>query len=109
MLMDQHPREEIVAHIDPIRRWLVEQLDDDSLDQAVRNDCDHRHGWMLTVGRLSWHGEPLLRLDDWSIQDTNDQVDQNLVLPTVLVGDPRRHYASPASCTLYSRRHGIGW
>jgi IS5 family transposase len=56
------------------------------LYQAVRADFGARHPRTLTFGRPSTPGETLLRLlllkhlHGWSFQETEDQVDQNLIL-----------------------------
>src|SRR5581483_9831503 len=93
MVIDQDPHEDIFARvpqmagrIDPILRQLDQLLDDDSLYQAVRADFGLRHGRTLSLGRPSTPVEALLRmlllkhLHGWSFQETEDQVDQNVIL-----------------------------
>jgi IS5 family transposase len=93
MLIDQYPHEDIfarvpqmTARIDPILRQLDGLLEDDALYQAVRADFGRRHRRTLTFGRPSTPAEALLRmlllkhLFGWSFQETEDQVDQSLVL-----------------------------
>ncbi|HEY1348280.1 MAG TPA: transposase [Ktedonobacteraceae bacterium] len=93
MLIDRHPQEEIfervpqmAARIDPALRRLDALLDDDEWYQAVRADLCRRHPRTLTVGRPSTPAEALLRMlllkhaHGWSFQETEDQVDQSLVL-----------------------------
>jgi IS5 family transposase len=93
MLIDRYPTEEIfarvpqmAARIDPILRHLDALLDDDERYQTVRADVGQRHPRTRTCGRPSTPVEPLLRmlllkhLQNWSFQETEDQVDQSLVL-----------------------------
>jgi IS5 family transposase len=61
-------------------------LDDDTLYQQVRNDFGQRYRYTLVHGRHSTPVEVLLRmlllkhLFAWSYQETEDQVDESLVL-----------------------------
>jgi IS5 family transposase len=93
MRIDRHPQEDIfervpqmAARIDPILRRLDALLDDGALYQAVRADFGQRHPRTRTFGRPSTPAESLLRmlllkhLHTWSFQETEDQVDQNLIL-----------------------------
>jgi transposase, IS5 family len=93
MLMDRYPKEDIFARvpqmaqrIDPVLQQLDELLDDDELYQQVRADEGSRHRHSLVHGRHSTPVEVLLRLliikhlHQWSYQDTEEQVDQNLIL-----------------------------
>ena len=93
MLIDRYPVEDIFAHvpqmiarIDPVLQQLDRLLDDDALYQRVRDDFSKRHRYTLVHGRHSSPVEVLLRLVllkhlyQWSYQETEDQVDQNLIL-----------------------------
>src|SRR6266436_6978123 len=93
MLIDRYPKEDIFARvpkmiqrIDPVLQQLDRLLDDDELYQQVRNDFGKRHRSTLVHGRHSTPVEVLLRmlllkhLFGWSYQETEDQVDESLVL-----------------------------
>ena len=93
MLIDRYPKEEIFARvpkmtqrIDPVLQHLDRLLDDDELYQQVRNDFGKRHRYTLVHGRHSTPVEVLLRmlllkhLFGWSYQETEDRVDESLVL-----------------------------
>ena len=93
MLRDQYPYEDIfarvpqmAARVDPALRRLDEVLDDDALYQAVRADFAQRAPRTATFGRPSTPAEALVRmlllkhLHGWSFQETEDYVDQNVVL-----------------------------
>jgi IS5 family transposase len=80
---------QMAARIDPILRRLDALdalLDDDERSQAVRADVGRRRPRMRTFGRPSTPGETLLRmlllthLQDWSVQETEHQVDQHRIL-----------------------------
>jgi IS5 family transposase len=93
MLVDRHQAEDVFARvpqmaerIDPILKKLDQLLDDDELYRQVRADFAKRHRWTLVHGRHSTPVEVLLRmlevshLHEWSYQETEEQVDQNLIL-----------------------------
>src|SRR6266487_7120698 len=93
MLIDAYAREDVfaqvpklAAEIDPELRKLDELLDDDQLYQQVRTDFGKRYRYTLVHGRHSTPVEVLLRmlickhLHQWSYQETQEQVDQNLIL-----------------------------
>jgi transposase, IS5 family len=93
MLVDRYPSEDVFARvpqmaqrIDPVLKELDQLLDDDILYRQVRADFGKRHRWTLVHGRHSTPGEVLLRLliikhlHQWSYQETEEQVDQNLIL-----------------------------
>src|SRR2546429_6772634 len=93
MLIDRYPKEDIFARvpkmaerIDPVLQQLDRLLDDDALYQQVRNDFGKRYRSTLVHGRHSTPVEVLLRmlivkhLHQWSYQETEEQVDQNLIL-----------------------------
>src|SRR6266550_2339430 len=93
MLVDNYEREDVFApvpklaqEIDPVLRKLDGLLDDDALYQQVRADFGHRFRFTLVHGRHSIPVEVLLRmlllkhLHQWSYQETEEQVDQNLIL-----------------------------
>src|SRR6266852_1320108 len=93
MLMDRYPTEEIFARvpkmtqrIDPVLQQLDQLLEDDALYQQVRAVFGKRHRYTLVHGRHSTPVEVLLRmlivkhLHQWSYQETEEQVDQNLIL-----------------------------
>jgi len=93
MLIDRYPKEDIFARvpkmtqrIDPVLQQLDRLLDDDELSQQVRNDFGKRYRSSLVHGRHSTPVEVLLRLlllkhlYGWSYQETEDQVDESLVL-----------------------------
>jgi len=92
MRIDRHPQEDIVARvpqmaarIDPLLHQ-VDTLLDDERSQLVRVDVGRRRPRTVTCGRPSTPGETLWRLllrkqaHTWSVQDTEDQVDQHLIL-----------------------------
>ena len=93
MLIDHYPREDVfarvpqmAARIDPVLTQLDGLLDDDALYQRVRGDFGKRRRNTLVHGRHSTPVEVLLRLlilkhlYQWSYQETEEQVDQNLIL-----------------------------
>src|SRR5216683_3572154 len=93
MLIDAYAREDVfaqvpklAAEIDPELRKLDTLLDDDALYQQVRSDFGKRYRYTLVHGRHSTPVEVLLRmlickhLHQWSYQETEEQVDQNLIL-----------------------------
>ncbi len=93
MLMDRYPTEEIFARvpkmtqrIDPVLQQLDQLLDDDEVYHQVRTDFGKRHRYTLVHGRHSTPVEVLLRmlllkhLYGWSYQETEDRVDESLVL-----------------------------
>src|SRR6266513_2510481 len=93
MLIDRYPKEDIFARvpqmsrrIDPVLQQLDRLLDDDELYQQVRHDFGKRHRYTLVHGRHSTPVEVLLRmlllkhLFGWSYQETEDRVDESLVL-----------------------------
>src|SRR2546426_10222674 len=93
MLIDRYPKEDIFARvpkmterIDPVLQQLDRLLDDDEVYQQVRSDFGKRHRSTLVHGRHSTPVEVLLRmlllkhLYGWSYQETEDRVDESLVL-----------------------------
>src|SRR6266480_1657753 len=93
MLVDRYQAEDVFARvpqmaqrIDPALKELDQLLDDDALYRQVRADFGKRHRWTLVHGRHSTPVEVLLRmlivkhLHQWSYQETEEQVDQNLIL-----------------------------
>jgi IS5 family transposase len=93
MLVDRYQSEDVFARvpqmaerIDPVLKELDQLLDDDALYRQVRADFGKRHQYTLVHGRHSTPVEVLLRmlivkhLQQWSYQDTEEQVDQNLIL-----------------------------
>src|SRR5436305_9951417 len=93
MLVDRYQSEDVFARvpqmaerIDPVLKELDQLLDDDALYQQIRSDFGKRYRWTLVHGRHSTPVEVLLRLlivkhlHQWSYQDTEEQVDQNLIL-----------------------------
>jgi IS5 family transposase len=93
MLVDRYQAEDVFARvpqmaerIDPVLKELDQLLDDDALYQQIRSDFGKRYRWTLVHGRHSTPVEVLLRLlivkhlHQWSDQDTEEQVDQNLIL-----------------------------
>src|SRR5690349_20777751 len=68
------------ASIQCSKNWI------DALYQQIRSDFGKRYRWTLVHGRHSTPVEVLLRLlivkhlHQWSYQDTEEQVDQNLIL-----------------------------
>src|SRR5689334_19335215 len=93
MLVDRYSSEDIfvrvpqmTARIDPVLRELDRLLDDDELYQTVRADFGKRHRRTLVFGRPSTPVEVLLRmlllkhLYSWSYQETENRVDESLVL-----------------------------
>jgi len=69
-----------------VLKELDQLLEDDALYRQVRADFGKRHRWTLVHGRHSTPVEVLLRmlivkhLHGWSYQETEEQVDQNLIL-----------------------------
>jgi transposase, IS5 family len=93
MLVDRDLAEDVFARvpqmaqrIDAVLSKLDQLLDDDELYQQVRADFGKRHRFTLVHGRHSTPVEVLLRmliikhLHQWSYQETEEQVDQNLIL-----------------------------
>jgi IS5 family transposase len=93
MLMDRYPKEDIFARvpkmtqrIDPVLQRLDLLLDDDEVYHQVRHDFGKRYRQTLVHGRHSTPVEVLLRmlllkhLFGWSYQETEDRVDESLVL-----------------------------
>jgi IS5 family transposase len=93
MLIDRYPKEDIFARvpkmterIDPVLQQLDQLLDDDEVYHQVRNDFGKRHRYTLVHGRHATPVEVLLRLlllkhlYGWSYQETEDRVDESLVL-----------------------------
>ena len=93
MLIDRYPQEDVfarvpqmAARIDPVLQQLDRLLDDDQVYQQVRNDFGKRYRATLVHGRHSTPVEVLLRmlllkhLHQWSYQETEDRVDESLVL-----------------------------
>src|SRR5450755_3023302 len=93
MLVDRYETEDIFARvprmagrIDPLLKELDTLLDDDELYQQVRTDFGKRYRYTLVHGRHSTPVEVLLRmlllkhLYGWSYQETEDRVDESLVL-----------------------------
>jgi IS5 family transposase len=93
MLVDRYQAEDVFARvpqmaerIDPVLKELDQLLDDDALYRQVRADFGKRYRWTLVHGRHSTPVEVLLRmlevshLHQWSYQETEEQVDQNLIL-----------------------------
>jgi transposase, IS5 family len=93
MLIDGYPKEDIFARvpemterIDPVLEQLDPLLDDDEVYQQVRNDFGKRSRQTLVHGRHSTPVEVLLRmlllkhLFGWSYQESEDRVDESLVL-----------------------------
>ncbi len=93
MLVDRYQEEDVFARvpqmaqrIDPVLKELDQLLEDDQLYQQVRADFGQRHRWTLVHGRHSTPVEVILRLliikhlHQWSYQETEEQVDQNLIL-----------------------------
>ena len=77
---------QMAQRIDPVLKELDQLLDDDTVYRQVRVDFGKRHRWTLVYGRHSTPVEVLLRmlivkhLHQWSYQETEEQVDQNLIL-----------------------------
>ena len=93
MLVDRYETEDVFARvprmaqrIDPVLKHLDTRLADDELYQRIRADFGHRFRFTLVHGRHSTPVEALLRmlilkhLYQWSYQETEEQVDQNLIL-----------------------------
>lgn len=93
MLVDRYEIEDVFSRvprmaerIDGVLSKLDQLLDDDELVQQVRADFGKRHRWTLVHGRHSTPVEVLLRmlivkhLHQWSYLETEEQVDQNLIL-----------------------------
>jgi IS5 family transposase len=93
VLIDRYQSEDVFARvpqiaerIDPVLKELDQLLDDDALYRQVRADFGKRHQYTLVHGRHSTPVEVLLRmlivkhLHQWSYQETEEQVDQNLIL-----------------------------
>ncbi len=93
MLRDRYETEDIFARvpqmahrIDPVLKQLDVLLEDDELYEQVRTDFGKRSRYSLVHGRPSSPVEVILRmlllkhLYAWSYQETEDEVDQNLIL-----------------------------
>src|SRR5437588_8307457 len=93
MLVDRYESEDVFARvpqmaqrIDPVLKQLDRLLEDDELYQQIRADFGQRYRFTLVHGRPSTPVEVLLRmlilkhLYQWSYQETEEQVDQNLIL-----------------------------
>ncbi len=93
MLVDRYQSEDVFARvpqmaerIDPVLKELDQLLEDDALYRQVRADFGKRFRYTLVHGRHSTPVEVLLRmlivkhLHQWSYQETEEQVDQNLIL-----------------------------
>src|SRR6266571_8777135 len=93
MLVDRSETEDVFARvprmaqrIDPVLKQLDTLLEDDELYQQIRADFGHRFRFTLVHGRHSTPVEVLLsmlilkHLYQWSYQETEEQVDQNLIL-----------------------------
>jgi len=93
MLVDRYENEDVFARvpqmaerIDPVLKQLDRLLEDDELYQQIRADFGKRYRFTLVHGRHSTPVEVLLRmlilkhLYQWSYQETEEQVDQNLLL-----------------------------
>ncbi len=93
MLVDRYENEDVFARvpqmaerIDPVLKQLDRLLEDDELYQQIRADFGKRSRFTLVHGRHSTPVEVLLRmlilkhLYQWSYQETEEQVDQNLIL-----------------------------
>ncbi len=93
MLIDRYSKEDIFARvpqmtqrIDPVLQQLDPLLDDDEVYQQVRSDFGKRYRQTLMHGRHSTPVEVLLcmlllkHLFGWSYQETEDRVDESLVL-----------------------------
>ena len=93
MLVDRYETEDVFARvprmaqrIDPVLKHLDRLLEDDELYQQIRADFGHRFRFTLVHGRHSTPVEVLLRmlilkhLYQWSYQETEEQVDQKLIL-----------------------------
>ena len=93
MLVDRYEAEDVFARvpqmaerIDPVLKELDQRLPDDAVYRQVRADFGKRYQYTLVHGRHSTPVEVLLRmlivkhLHQWSYQDTEEQVDQNLIL-----------------------------
>src|SRR3989442_4887330 len=76
----------MAQRIHPVLKELDRLLDDDELYQQARTDFGKRHRFTLVHGRHSTPVEVLLRmlilkhLSQWSYQQTQDRVDENLAL-----------------------------
>src|SRR5258708_21674002 len=93
MLVDRYEAEDVFARVpqmaqrvDPVLKERDQWLDDNALYQQIRSAFGKRYRWTLVHGRHSTPVEVLLRLlivkhlHQWSYQDTEEQVDQNLIL-----------------------------
>src|SRR5437588_7812372 len=93
MLVDRYESEDVFARvpqmaqrIDPVLKQLDRLLEDDELYRQVLADFGKRYRSTLVHGRHSTPVEVLLRmlivkhLHQWSYQETEEQVDQNLIL-----------------------------
>ena len=93
MLVDRYQSEDVFARvpqmaerIDLVLKELDRLLEDDALYRQVRADFGKRHRYTLVHGRHSTPVEVLVRmlivkhLHQWSYQETEEQVDQNLIL-----------------------------
>src|SRR5258708_5001258 len=93
MLVDRYQLEDVFARvpqmaerIDPVLKEVDQLLDDDAVYRQVRADFGKRYQYTLVHGRHSTPVEVLLRmlivkhLHQWSYQETEDRVDESLVL-----------------------------
>src|SRR6266496_6035735 len=93
MLVDRYENEDVFVRvpqmaerIDPVLKQWDRLLEDDELYQQIRADFGNRYRFTLVHGRHSTPVEVLLRmlilkhLYQWSYQETEEQVDQNLIL-----------------------------
>src|SRR6266849_7924595 len=93
MLVDRYEAEDVFSRvprmaerIDGVLSKLDRLLEDDELYQQIRADFGQRFRFTLVHGRHSTPVEVLLRililkhLYQWSYQETEEQVDQNLIL-----------------------------
>jgi IS5 family transposase len=93
MLIERYAQEDVFARIpqlaaqtDPVLKHLDRLLDDDVLFSQVKADLARRHPRTLWCGRHSTPVEVILRLlivkhlYHWSFQETEDRVNDSLVL-----------------------------
>ena len=93
MLVDRYENEDVFARVpqmaqrvDPVLKQLDRLLEDDELYQQIRAEFGQLYRFTLVHGRHSTPVEVLLRmlilkhLYQWSYQETEEQVDQNLIL-----------------------------
>jgi transposase, IS5 family len=93
MLIDRHPKEDVLARVpevaaqtDPVLKQLDVLLEDDELYQQVRTDLGKRYRWTLVHGRPSTPVEVIVRmlickhLYQWSYRETEERVKDSLIL-----------------------------